>query len=436
MGAPPQEPRPTPHEARSEKEIENSTRALLEALRGSAKSLPGDEILRLIDEHASACETYTSTLEPARKKMHALVVNLQSNLRVSGIKSQNPTDTGSSGIFGDLLSTFGLDAGHAPDHCEASLTGPAISLFSEVSEQATDLGKALEHLEHQPARALKYAQRVEAEVKETLRVVKRLQAFWPDLRSSVQRAFSAKTQLKTGDLSTALKQVLQCGEKYSTLMRSLDALCDLLEDATDQVRRREEERLRFKTMTRDILDGQSKALAARTVAVLWLRQLGKASSSNVRPAQLTRFDIEQASEALERNLEAAKDMDSRLVRGAGCVLKTETNHQVVQRAVAKLSALRSRVHAAAEAVAAARLDLAGANKCSQLAFAEAAAAALEQLMASFDEAAAHVDAGGGQGSTSPELRDPMTQVPLTTTQARAPTGTQTAIGNCADISDT
>lgn len=419
--------------ARSETEINQSTEAMLQALR-AAKSIPCDELLRLIDEHASDSEKYYSTLEPAWSKVRTLTANLRSDLRVSGIRSQAPTDAGSSGIFGDILSTFGLDAGPTPDHCEASLTGPAMSLFSESSEQATDLGKALEHLEHQPARALKDARRVEAEVKEMLRVLERVKPCWADFRSSVERAYKGRTQLKTGDISKALKQILQLRERYPSIIRSIDDLCDLLEDATDQVRRREEERLRFKTMTRDILDGQSSSLAARTVAVLWLRQLGKAGSSNARPTHLTRFDMEQASEALERNLEAAKDMDSRLVRGAGSVLKRETNHQVVQRAVAKLSALRSRVQAAAEAVAAARLDLASANKCNQLAVTEAAAAALQQLMAAFDEAASHVDAGGGRGSTSQEVRDPIMQVPSTTALESALAGRQTATGKCADAS--
>ncbi|CAE7653792.1 unnamed protein product [Symbiodinium necroappetens] len=140
-------------------------------------------------------------------------------------------------------------------------------------------------------------------------------------------------------------------------------------------------------------DGE--ALAARVSAVLWLRRCGR--SGTPKPDQ-SRFDIEQASEALERNLEAAKDMESRLVKGAGTVMKREACHQVVQRTVARLSVLRGKVLTAAETVSAARADLAGARRSSQLALTEAAATALEQLMLALDEATSHVDAGGGQRS--------------------------------------
>ena len=88
------------------------------------------------------------------------------------------------------------------------------------------------------------------------------------------------------------------------------------------------------------------------------------------------------------------------------VMKREACHQVVQRTVARLSVLRGKVLLAAEAVAAARADLAGARRGGQAALTEAAAKALEQLIAACDEAASHVDAGGGrgarQGDESPE----------------------------------
>lgn len=376
-----------PFVARPEKEVEQSTLACLQALR-SAKSIPGKEIMQLLKEHAGACEEYKNTLAPAWNRLHELAANLRSDLRGSGFKDQSSTESGTSGIFGDILSTLGvtMDADQIPD------TGRGLS--ADVAEQ--DLSKALEHLEIQPARALKDVRRVETEAQEMLRVLDRLCACWPELQISVNLAYKAKAPLRTKDLSQALKQSLQFRGKVPSIMHSIDASCDLLEDATDQVRQCEEERLRFKAMTKDILDGQSKALAARTVAVLWLKQLGKTGSSSARSEHPTRFGIEQASEALERNLEAAKDMESRLVRGAGCVMKTEANHQVVQRAVARLSVLRRRVLAAAEAVTAARADLTAANRSSQAALTEAAATALEQLMAAFDEAAAHVDAGGGK----------------------------------------
>lgn len=211
----------------------------------------------------------------------------------------------------------------------------------------------------------------------------------------MEGAFESGSHIRTKDLAQALKQVLQFRRQLSAAVPSIEALCDSLEDATEQVRQREEERLRFKAMTRDVLDGQNKALAARVSAVLWLRRCGR--SGPPKPDQ-SRFDIEQASEALERNLEAAKDMESRLVKGAGTVMKREACHQVVQRTVARLSVLRGKVLTAAETVSAARADLAGARRSSQLALTEAAATALEQLMLALDEATSHVDAGGGQRS--------------------------------------
>eukprot|EP00930_Biecheleria_cincta_P007003 TRINITY_DN10813_c0_g2_i1.p1 TRINITY_DN10813_c0_g2~~TRINITY_DN10813_c0_g2_i1.p1 ORF type:complete len:405 (+),score=99.41 TRINITY_DN10813_c0_g2_i1:108-1217(+) len=366
----------------------------------TAKSIPGRELLRLLEEHAMACEKYVKTLQPAWERMRILAANLRSDLRGAGFKNQN---TSTSGIFGDILSTLGvtMDTDQTPDIGQG--------LCSDLAEQ--DLSKALEHFELQPARALKDFQRVETEVKDMLRVLHRLRAGWPDLISSVQHALSSRGQLKTKDLSQALKQSLQFRGKLPNIMHSAEALCDLLEDATDQVRHCEEERLRFKAMTKEILDGQSKALAARTVAVLWLRQLEKTGSSTSK-SEPTRFDIEQASEALERNLEAAKDMEERLVNGISFVMRTEANHTVVQRVAKKLSTLRSRIRAATEAVTAGRVDLTAANRCSQASLTEAAAKALVELMAAFDAAAAHVDAGGGRGgSTHPEVRDPREQAP-------------------------
>ena len=227
-----------------------------------------------------------------------------------------------------------------------------------------------------------------------VRLLERLRATWPELRASVEGAFESKQHLRTKDVAQALKQVLQFRRQITAALPSIEALCDLLEDAIEQVRQKEEERLRFKAMTREILDGQSKLLAARVAAVLWLKR-GRGAS--MRPEQ-SRFDLEQASEALERNLEAAKDMESRLVKGAGLVMKREACHQVVQRTVARLSVLRGKVLSAAEAVAAARADLAGARRGGQAAMTEAAARALEQLIVAFDEASSHVDAGGGRAA--------------------------------------
>ncbi|CAE8711645.1 unnamed protein product, partial [Polarella glacialis] len=72
--------------------------------------------------------------------------------------------------------------------------------------------------------------------------------------------------------------------------------CDSIEDATEQVREQQEERLRFRALSRTALDGQSKALAARTAAVLWLRLPGRSSSSSSRPALQARFHFDEASE--------------------------------------------------------------------------------------------------------------------------------------------
>ncbi|CAJ1337423.1 unnamed protein product [Effrenium voratum] len=382
---------------RTEKEIENSTLAMLQAFR-TARSVPGKELLRLIDEHAYSCEEYAQVLPQAWGRVSKLTAALRADLRGSGFKEHVPVDAGTSGIFSEFLSSLGVATDSVPTAPQAVLSTPAVTQTSEPVEKAAELAAVLDHLEQGPAKALQEGRRLEAELKEMVKLLERLRAIWPELRTSVEGAFEKGTHLRTKDIAQALKQVLQFRRQLCAATPSIEALCDLLEDATEQVRQREEERLRFKAMTREVLDGQSKALAARVAAVLWLKR-GKASSA--RPEQ-TRFDIEQASEALERNLEAAKDMESRLVKGAGTVMKREACHQVVQRTVARLSVLRGKVLSAAEAVSAARADLAGARRSGQAALTEAAAIALEQLIAAFDEAASHVDAGGGRGAP----RDP------------------------------
>eukprot|EP00913_Durusdinium_trenchii_P016171 g15197.t1 len=342
-------------------------------------------------------------------------------------------DTGTSGVFSEFLSSLGVAT---PDAVQTSAPQAVFAAPTEPAENAAYLGTLLDDLEHGPAKALQEpstkgptvgpiacfttvrsessklpgfllvgrpfgpfshctgcnfrllreaGRRLDGELKEMVKVLEQLRAAWPELRTSVEGAFEAQKHLRTKDLAQALKQVLQFRRHVAAAIPSIEALCEWLEDATEQ------ERLRFKAMTREVLDGQSKVLAARVAAVLWLK---RSRGSSIRPEQ-TRFDIEQASEALERNLE---DMENRLVKGAGTVMKREACHQVVQRTVARLSVLRGKVLSAAEAVAAARADLAGARRGGQAALTEAAARALEQLMAAFDESASHVDAGGGRGA--------------------------------------
>eukprot|EP00931_Biecheleriopsis_adriatica_P058519 TRINITY_DN34863_c0_g1_i1.p1 TRINITY_DN34863_c0_g1~~TRINITY_DN34863_c0_g1_i1.p1 ORF type:complete len:436 (+),score=117.00 TRINITY_DN34863_c0_g1_i1:109-1416(+) len=416
MGGPPNERRPTPLPdcMRADKDVENSTLAMLQALR-TAKSVPGKELLRLIDEHQVACEDFAEVLPPACARVSKLTSTLRADLRGSGFKELQPADAGASGIFSELLSSLGvtLDTsqpqGHGLAEASAPLTlpAPSASTSRDEGEQASELGQALEHLEQGPAKALQAGRRAEGELKEMLKVLERLRASWPELRASVEGAFQGGTHIRTKELGASLKQVLHFRRQFRSALPSIETLCDLLEDAMEQVREREEERLRFKAMSRELLDGQRKALSARIAAVLWLKQPSRSSSSSssARPEQ-TRFDIEQASEALERNLEAAKDMERRLVKGASSVMRRETNHQVVQRTVARLSVLRGKVVAAAEAVSSARADLAGARKSSQHALTEAAGNALQRLMATIDEAAATaLDAGGGQGGSASVLRN-------------------------------
>ncbi|CAE7449357.1 unnamed protein product [Symbiodinium natans] len=371
---------------------------MLQALR-TAKSVPGKELLRLIDEHSQSCEEYAEILPQAWSRVNKLTEALRVDLRGSGFKELPADAATQSGIFSEFLSSLGV----ATDLVQTS-QAQAAALPSatplEPAEQAVELGVLLDHLEQGPAKALQAGRRLESELKEMVKLLQRLRASWPELRASVEGAFESGTHIRTKDLAQALKQVLQFRRQLSAAVPSIEALCDSLEDATEQVRQREEERLRFKAMTRDVLDGQNKALAARVSAVLWLR---RCRSSAAKPDQ-SRFDIEQASEALERNLEAAKDMESRLVKGAGTVMKREACHQVVQRTVARLSVLRGKVLAAAETVSAARADLAGARRSSQLALTEAAATALEQLMTALDEATSHVDAGGGQRARTGEVQ--------------------------------
>ncbi|CAK9035919.1 unnamed protein product [Durusdinium trenchii] len=426
---------------RSEKEVENSTLAMLQAFR-TARSVPGKELLRLIDEHSLACEEYGQVLPEVCSRVSKLTATLRADLRGSGFKEQVPMDTGTSGVFSEFLSSLGVAT---PDAVQTSAPQAVFAAPTEPAENAAYLGTLLDDLEHGPAKALQEpstkgptvgpiacfttvrsessklpgfllvgrpfgpfshctgcnfrllreaGRRLDGELKEMVKVLEQLRAAWPELRTSVEGAFEAQKHLRTKDLAQALKQVLQFRRHVAAAIPSIEALCEWLEDATEQVRQKEEERLRFKAMTREVLDGQSKVLAARVAAVLWLK---RSRGSSIRPEQ-TRFDIEQASEALERNLEAAKDMENRLVKGAGTVMKREACHQVVQRTVARLSVLRGKVLSAAEAVAAARADLAGARRGGQAALTEAAARALEQLMAAFDEAASHVDAGGGRGA--------------------------------------
>lgn len=377
---------------RPEKEVENSTLAMLQALR-TAKSVPGKELLRLIDEHSLSCEEYAEILPQAWSRVNKLTEALRTDLRGSGFKELPADAATQSGIFSEFLSSLGVATDLVQTQTQTTVL-PSVTPL-EPSEQAVELGVVLDHLEQGPAKALQAGRRLESELKEMVKLLQRLRASWPELRASVEGAFESGSHIRTKDLAQALKQVLQFRRQLSAAVPSIEALCDSLEDATEQVRQREEERLRFKAMTRDVLDGQNKALAARVSAVLWLRRCGR--SGPPKPDQ-SRFDIEQASEALERNLEAAKDMESRLVKGAGTVMKREACHQVVQRTVARLSVLRGKVLTAAETVSAARADLAGARRSSQLALTEAAATALEQLMLALDEATSHVDAGGGQRS--------------------------------------
>ncbi|CAE7544905.1 unnamed protein product [Symbiodinium pilosum] len=351
---------------RAEKEVENSTLAMLQALR-TAKSVPGKELLRLIEEHSLSCEEYAEILPQAWSRVNKLTEALRTDLRGSGFKELPADAATQSGVFSEFLSSLGV-ATDLPQNVPTQVVAlPSVTPL-EPADQAIELGVLLDHLEQGPAKALQAGRRLQSELKEMVRLLQRLRASWPELRASVEGAFESGTHIRTKDLTQALKQVLQFRRQLSAAVPSIEALCDSLEDATEQVRQREEERLRFKAMTREVLDGQNKALAARVSAVLWLRRCGRSGAA--KPDQ-SRFDVEQASEALERNLEAAKDMESRLVKGAGTVMKREACHQVVQRTVARLSVLRGKVLAAAETVKTARADLAGARRSSQLALTEA-----------------------------------------------------------------
>lgn len=398
MGAPPEHPTPSPFGLgmRAEKDFEGSTLNMLNTLR-TAKSVNGKELLRVVDEQTSAFEESAKSLDSAYTRVHQLSLTLQADLRAGGMLPPQETESSSSNMFSEFLTTLGvLPEVIQPEVSALGLDSATLSLVMaanpEAASQALQLGQTLELLDQGPTNVLQASRRLELEFKELLEQLATFRARWPIVRTSVAEATEARGNLRTKDLIQIFKQALVWRQQLSNSLASTEDVCFCLEDATNQAREKQEERLKFKAMSREILDGQSKALAARTSAVLWLRQ--PSSSSGTRGYKR---HSEEASEALERNLEAAQDMEQRLVKSAGEVMKMETSHSAVQKAVARLSVLRSRVLSARDAVSLAREALAGARWGRLESLTEAATTALQHLMNTLDEAAAHVDAGRRQG---------------------------------------
>ncbi|CAK9042376.1 Uncharacterized protein SCF082_LOCUS24391 [Durusdinium trenchii] len=223
---------------RSEKEVENSTLAMLQAFR-TARSVPGKELLRLIDEHSLACEEYGQVLPEVCSRVSKLTATLRADLRGSGFKEQVPMDTGTSGVFSEFLSSLGVAT---PDAVQTSAPQAVFAAPTEPAENAAYLGTLLDDLEHGPAKALQAGRRLDGELKEMVKVLEQLRAAWPELRTSVEGAFEAQKHLRTKDLAQALKQVLQFRRHVAAAIPSIEALCEWLEDATEQVRQKEEDR--------------------------------------------------------------------------------------------------------------------------------------------------------------------------------------------------
>ena len=119
---------------------------MLQAFR-TARSVPGKELLRLIEEHALACEEYGEILPQVWSRVSKLTATLRADLRGSGFKEQVAgTDTQTSGIFSDFLSSLGVSTDASPGP-QAAFAPPG---SGEPAENAASLGAVLEHLEQGP----------------------------------------------------------------------------------------------------------------------------------------------------------------------------------------------------------------------------------------------------------------------------------------------
>mmetsp|Transcript_122966 Transcript_122966/g.244672 ORF Transcript_122966/g.244672 Transcript_122966/m.244672 type:complete len:327 (+) Transcript_122966:47-1027(+) len=162
----------------------------------------------------------------------------------------------------------------------------------------------------------------------------RLRSVWPRLQQAISHAHCTMERFETVRITSALEEALRVRRECGIAIARASASYAALEDAAERTRSKAEDKQRWRALSQNALNGLEPLVSARVAAVLWLR--GSPYSE----------DWEHASQVMTNNLDVAVDLEQTLVKHAGVIMRTETEHAVVQQSVGHLSALRRELRAA------------------------------------------------------------------------------------------
>jgi len=162
----------------------------------------------------------------------------------------------------------------------------------------------------------------------------RLRSVWPRLQQAISHAQLNMELFEKVRLTSALEEALRVRRACGVAIARASASYLALEDAFEQTRLKLEEQRQWKALSHNALGGLEPLVAARVAAVLWLR--GSPNSE----------DSEHAAQVMAQNLNVAVDLEQILIKHAGVIMRTETEHAVVKQSVGQLSAVRHHLRTA------------------------------------------------------------------------------------------
>eukprot|EP00929_Paragymnodinium_shiwhaense_P113162 TRINITY_DN81418_c0_g1_i1.p1 TRINITY_DN81418_c0_g1~~TRINITY_DN81418_c0_g1_i1.p1 ORF type:complete len:472 (-),score=95.91 TRINITY_DN81418_c0_g1_i1:120-1535(-) len=323
-------------------DVDEATYALLEEL-ANAEKLPFKRLLRLVHANQTACEEALERGQKPRTELRELFGVARTELKKDwhesggasssssgGYRAASSPTSADAGLFSDLMVTLGL-------------TQPARAPVLIPTAQEADLDKAhfIIYSREPVRRSLQDAAQLIHDIEDHERRIQKLRALWPCIEDAVNKAVELGAPLEIATIQWTLKEAMNWRKRAASIDEFADVLAGRLLDAVEVSRLDRKEKLRLRAEKRVLLRGMSKVAAARAAATLWLqgRERGRPDA------------VAEAADTLERNLKVADNLDERLKKCAGMVMRAEPHRTTVRRAVRRLQTFKTDLTAAVDKVA-------------------------------------------------------------------------------------
>jgi len=343
--------------------LERLTRAMLGELK-AGRSPPREALLVILDKNQAGCETLADEADVQTSRIGQLVELVCQHEEISLTDNVVPSARPSLGNF--------IGWGH--------------------SESGYNMDVALEVIDEQPKKAMQRARTLLKDL-EVLQeqLDEKLRPEWLKVHDSLYNSKAGEPMQVVG-IARNMEDVLRWRHQISAVLSWAGSVCHHLRDALEVCQAKQADREKWRSLTWTLMSGADVHISARMAAVAWLRRVQAESYADRRPlddAATENLVFTFANEVLARNLIVADDLQQRLKKCAGAVMRLVPERGAVHTAVQKLSDVKIEIDTVVHDTTELRVRLVGVRaKDVSATFTEDAEAALRELLSAIDRSKA------------------------------------------------